>query len=202
MISATRVKGRQYDTAFMLGNTQRQFMFYSKHDHLLHHNHDSTNPHLGRGELRLLNSQTVRRFFGVTTFQSLIDLDPEQISCEFHNIVDSFVFSNRLDPDSLTQVNYENEKTLFESNYANQRNGIDKYTSDLGIRFLLDNFGSVSNFGRMLGELDSVSRSTRYRVLSKLKTQVERVSFIDNRRQTQTTLDKYNELHRNFGLAV
>ncbi len=202
MISATRVKGRQYDTAFMLGNTQRQFMFYSKHEHLKHHKHDSTNPHLGRGELRLLNSQTVRRFFGVTTFQSLIDLDPEQLSCEFHNIVDSFVFSNRLDPDSLTQVNYENEKTLFESNYANQRNGIDKYTSDLGIRFLLDNFGSVSNFGRMLGELDSVSRSTRYRVLSKLKTQVERVSFIDNRRQTQTTLDKYNELHRNFGLAV
>jgi len=35
-----------------------------------------------------------------------------------------------------------------------------------------------------------------------MKTQVERVSFIDNRRQTQTTLDKYNELHRNFGLAV
>jgi hypothetical protein len=191
-----------YDTAFMLGNTQRQFMFYSKHEHLKSNNHDSTNPHLGRGELRLLNSQTVRRFFGVTTFQSLIDLDPEQISCEFHNIVDSFVFSNRLDPDSLLQVNYENEKTLYESNYANQRNGVNKYLADLGVRFILDNFGSVSNFGRMLGELDSVAKSTRYRAVSKMKTQVERVSFIDNRRQTQTTLDKYNELHRNFGLAV
>jgi hypothetical protein len=99
-------------------------------------------------------------------------------------------------------VNYENEKTLYESNYANQRNGANKYLADLGVRFVLDNFGSVSNFGRMLGELENVSRSTRYRVVSKMKTQVERVSFIDNRRQTQTTLDKYNELHRNFGLAV
>ena len=142
------------------------------------------------------------RSFGVTTFQSLIDLDPEQLSCEFHNVVDSFVFSNRLDPDSLTQVNYETEKTLFESVYATQRNGSTKYLADLGIRFILDNFGSVSNFGKMLSELENVPRSTRYRIVSKMKSQVERASFIDHRRQTQTTLDKYNELHRNFGLAV
>jgi hypothetical protein len=202
MISATRVKNRQYDTAFMLGNTQRQFMFYSKHEHMRHYKIDSNNPHLGRGELRLLNAKIVRNTFGISNFQDLIELDPEQLSCEFHNMVDSFVFSNRLDPDSLIQVNYENEKTLIESNYAHQRNGIEKYKSDLGIRFVLDNFGSVSNFAKMLSEIDSVPRSTRYRIVSKMKTQVERISFIDNRRQTQTTLDKYNELHRNFGLAV
>ena len=202
MISASRVKGRQYDTAFMLGNTQRQFIFYSKHDHLLHHKLDSNNPHLGRGELKLLNSKVVTSSLGVTNFQSLIDLDPEQLNCEFHNLVDSFVFSNRLDPSSLEEVNYETEKLLYDSIYASQRNGADKYLGDLGVRFVLDNFGSVSNFGKMLGELENIPRSTRYRIVSKMKTQVERLSFIDNRRQTQTTLDKYNELHRNFGLAV
>lgn len=201
MISASRVKGRQYDTAFMLGNKQRQFMFYSKHEHLKHNKQESDNPHLGRGELRLLKSESVTRFFGVSTFQNLIDLDPEQTSCQFHNLVESFVFSNRLDPTSLSQVNYQNEKTLYESTYAHQRNGVNKYLADQGVRFLLDNFGSVSKFGQMLEEV-GVPRSTRYRVVGNLKARVEAISFIEGRRKTQTTLDKYNELHRNFALAV
>ena len=202
MISASRVKGRQYDSAFMLGNTQRQFIFYSKHDHLLHHKLESNNPHLGRGELKLLNSKVVTSSLGVTNYQSLIDLDPEELNCQFHNLVDSFVFSNRLDPSTLVEVNYDSEKTLYESIYASQRNGANKYLADLGARFVLDHFGSVANFGKMLGEIESVAKSTRYRIVANMKIQVERLSFIDNRRHTQTTLDKYNELHRNFGLAV
>jgi hypothetical protein len=112
------------------------------------------------------------------------------------------VFSNRLDPSTLVEVNYDSEKVLYESIYASQRNGANKYLSDLGARFVLDHFGSVANFGKMLSEIESVAKSTRYRIVANMKIQVERLSFIDNRRHTQTTLDKYNELHRNFGLAV
>ncbi len=145
MISASRVKGRQYDTAFMIKNTQREFIFYSKHDHLLFHKHDSSNPHLGRGELKLLNSKVVNSTLGVTTFQSLIDLDPDLLSCEFHNVVNSFVFSNKVDPSTLEQVNYETELSLYETHYKHLRNGHNKYLSDLGCRCVLDHFGSGRN---------------------------------------------------------
>jgi hypothetical protein len=201
MISASRVKGRQYDTAFMIKNTQREFIFYSKHDHLLFHKHDSSNPHLGRGELKLLNSKVVNSTLGVTTFQSLIDLDPDLLSCEFHNVVNSFVFSNKVDPSTLEQVNYETELSLYETHYKHLRNGHNKYLSDLGCRCVLDHFGSVSNFGKFLDQV-GVPRSTKYRVVSQMKDQVQRASFVDNRRERMTTLDKYNELQRNFGLAV
>lgn len=201
MISASRVKGRQYDTAFMVGNTQRQFIFYSKHDHLLYHKHESNNPHLGRGELKLLNSKVVTSTLGVTTFQSLIDLDHDLLSCEFHNVVNSFVFSNKVDPSSLDQVNYDTELSLYETYYRNLRNGHNKYLSDLGSRFVLDNFGSVSNFGKFLDQV-GVPRSTKYRVVAQMKDQVQRVSVIDHKREQMSTLDKYNELHCNFGIAV
>lgn len=201
MISASRVKGRQYDTAFMLKNTQREFIFYSKHDHLLHDKHESNNPHLGRGELKLLNSKVVSSTLGVSTFNDLINLDPEQLSCDFHNVVNSFVFSNKVDPTSLDQINYANEVSLYETFYKCQRNGSNKYLADMGIRFVLDHFGSVSNFGKMLDQVN-VPRSTRYRVIAQMKDRVQRVSFIDNRRNTQTILDKYTELQRNFGIAI
>jgi hypothetical protein len=201
MISASRVKGRQYDTAFMIKNTQREFIFYSKHDHLLFHKHDSSNPHLGRGELKLLNSKVVTSTLGVTTFQSLIDLDSDLLSCEFHNVVNSFVFSNKVDPSSLDQVNFDTELSLYETHYAHLRNGHNKYLSDLGTRFVLDNFGSVSNFGKFLDQVGT-SRSTKYRVVAQMKNQVQRASIIDNKRNRMTTLDKYNELQRNFGIAV
>lgn len=201
MISASRVKGRQYDTAFMLGNTQRQFIFYSKHDHLLFHKHDSSNPHLGRGELKLLNSKVVTSTLGVTTFQSLIDLDLDLLSCEFHNVVNSFVFSNKVDPSSLDQVNFDTELSLYATHYAHLRNGHNKYFVDLSTRFVLDNFGSVSNFGKFLDQVGT-PRSTRYRIVAQMKNQVQRASIIDNKRNRMTTLDKYNELQRNFGIAV
>jgi len=201
MISASRVKGRQYDTAFMLGNTQRQFIFYSKHDHLLFHKHDSSNPHLGRGELKLLNSKVVNSTLGVTNYKSLIDLDPDQLGCQFHNVVNSFVFSNKVDPSTFTEVNFDTELSLYESHYRHLRNGHNKYLGDMGCRFLLDNFGSVSNFGKFLDQT-GVPRSTRYRVVAQMKDQVQRVSVIENKRERMTTLDKYNELQRNFGLAV
>lgn len=201
MISASRVKGRQYDTAFMIKNTQREFIFYSKHDHLLFHKHDSNNPHLGRGELKLLNSKVVTSTLGVTTFQSLIDLDPDLLSCEFHNVVNSFVFSNKVDPSSLDQVNFDTELSLYETHYAHLRNGHNKYLSDLGTRFVLDQFGSVSNFGKFLDQVGT-SRSTKYRIVAQMKDQVQRASMIDNKRNRMTTLDKYNELQRNFGIAV
>jgi hypothetical protein len=201
MISASRVKGRQYDTAFMLGNTQRQFIFYSKHDHLLFHKHDSSNPHLGRGELKLLNSKVVNSTLGVTNYKSLIDLDPDQLTCQFHNVVNSFVFSNKVDPSTLDQINYQNEVTLYETFFKCQRNGADKYLALMGIRFVLDNFGSVANFGKMLQQIN-VPRSTRYRVITKMKDQVQKVSFIENKRNTQTILDKYTELQRNFGISI
>ena len=201
MISASRVIGRQYDTAFMLGNTQRQFIFYSKHDELLHQKYDSDNPHLGRGELKLLKSSVVKSTLGVTTFQSLIDLDPDLLSCEFHNVVNSFVFSNKVDPSSLDQVNFDTELSLYETHYAHLRNGHNKYLSDLGARLVLDHFGSVAKFGELLDQV-GVARSTRYRAVSQLKDKVQRASCIDHKRERMTTLDKYNELQRNFGLAV
>ena len=201
MISASRVKGRQYDTAFMIKNTQREFIFYSKHDHLLFHKHDSSNPHLGRGELKLLNSKVVTSTLGVTTFQSLIDLDPDLLSCEFHNVVNSFVFSNKVDPSSLDQVNFDTELSLYETHYAHLRNGYTKYVSDLGCRFVIDNFGSAIKFGQFLDQV-GVPRSTRYRIVAQLKDQVQRATIIDNKRNRMTTLDKYNELQRNFGIAV
>jgi len=200
MISASRVKGRQYDSAFMLGNTQRQFIFYSKHDELIHQKYGSHNPHLGRGELKLLKSSVVKSTLGVTTFQSLIDLDPEVLSGEFHNVVNSFVFSNRFDPSEIHQVNFDTELELYRTFYM-QRNGVNKYVLDLGSRLILDHFGSVAKFGELLDQV-GVPRSTRYRAVSQLKDKVQRASYIDHKRERMTTLDKYNELHRNFGIAV
>jgi hypothetical protein len=201
MISASRVNGRQYDTAFSIKNTQREFMFYSKHDHLLFHKHESNNPHLGRGELRLLNSKIVASTLGVTNYKSLIDLDPEELSCQFHNIVNSFVFSNKVDPSTLSEVNFETESTLYETYYKGLRNGHNKYLADMGCRLVLNNFGSVSNFGKFLDQT-GVPRSTKYRVVGQMKNQVQRISIIENKRELMTTLDKYNELQRNFGIAV
>jgi hypothetical protein len=201
MISASRVNGRQYDTAFSIKNTQREFMFYSKHDHLLFHKHESNNPHLGRGELRLLNSKIVASTLGVTNYKSLIDLDPEELSCQFHNIVNSFVFSNKIDPSTFSEVNFETESTLYETYYKGLRNGHNKYLSDMGCRLVLNNFGSVSNFGKFLDQT-GVPRSTKYRVVGQMKNQVQRISIIENKRELMTTLDKYNELQRNFGIAV
>ena len=201
MVSASRVKGKQYETAWEVNNTQREFIFYSKHHHLLYNKQESNNPHLGRGELKLLNSKVVTSTLGITTFQSLIDYDFDQLNCDFHNVVNKFVFSNKVDPSTLDQINYANEVTLYESLYKDQRNAVVKYLVNLGTRTLLDNFGSVSNFGKMLEQIN-VPRSSRYRDIKKLKDEVHRLSFIDNRRKTQTTLDKYNELQRNFGIAI
>lgn len=201
LISASRVKGRQYDTAFLLGNSQREFMFYSKHEHLLYNKQGSDNPHLGRGELRLLNSKVVNSTLGITTYKSLVDLDTEYLSCEFHNLVNSFVFSNKVDPLTLEQVNYNTELSLYETHYKGLRNGHNRYLSDLGCRWVIENLGSVSNFGNFLDQV-GVPRSTRYRVVSQMKDQVQRLSVIDNKRERMTTLDKYNELQRNFGIAV
>lgn len=201
MISASRVKGRQYDTAFTIGNGQRQFIFYSKHDHLLFHKHQSNNPHLGRAELKLLNSKVVNSTLGVTTFQSLLDLDIDFIECQFHNVVNSFVFSNKVDPSTICQVDFDTEFTLYNTHYKGIRNGHNKYLGDLGIRYILENFGSVSNFGTFLDKV-GVPRSTRYRVVGQLKDKVFHASLVDTKRKTMSTLDKYNELHRNFGIAV
>jgi hypothetical protein len=156
---------------------------------------------LGRGELKLLNSKVVTSTLGVTTFQSLIDLDPDLLSCEFHNVVNSFVFSNKVDPSTIDQVNFDTELSLYETHYAHLRNGHNKYLADLGTRFILDNFGSVTNFGKFLDQVDT-PRSTRYRIVAQMKDQVQRASIIDNKRNRMTTLDKYNELQRNFGIAV
>ena len=201
MISASRVKGLQYETAFQLGNTQRQFIYYSKHSHMLANNQESSNPHLGRAELKLLNSKVVKSTLGISTYKSLIDFDPDQLSCEFHNVVNSLVFSNKVDPLTLEQVNYTTELSLYDTYYKGLRNGHNKYLSDLGCRCVVEHFGSVSNFGNLLDQV-GIPRSTRYRVISQMKDQVQRLSVIDNKRERMTTLDKYNELQRNFGIAV
>lgn len=202
MLRGKRMKSKEYPDGFLFSNTLRQFCFYDRGEKIRLDGGKELSKNLGRGELRMTKKISVEKTLGISTFRQMMDIEPDQLDCIYHNFVAEDIFKSRLDPIEMNGIHIESEMALFSDFYATmKRGGVNRYLEDFGIDQVLKLHGSFDNFFDFLIQC-GVAQSTAYRQVSQMRLKYQRKGFIDNRRKTRTTSDRIHELQNIFGIAI
>lgn len=202
MLKGRRMKSKEYPDGFLFHNTLRQFCFYDRGEKIRVDGGVEASKNLGRGELRMIKKSSVEKTIGISTFGQMMDTDPEQFDCIYHNFVSEDIFKSRLDPIQMNSLDIQSEISLFRDCYGTmKRGGVMRYLEDYGIEQVLNMHGSFDNFFEFL-ILSGVAQSTAYRQVDRMRKSYQRKGFIDNRRKTRSTSDRIHELQDIFGIAI
>jgi hypothetical protein len=202
MLRGKRMKSKEYPDGFLFSNTLRQFCFYDRGEKIRLDGGEELSNNLGRGELRMTKKISVEKTLGISTFRQMVDTEPDQLECIYHNFVSDDIFKSRLDPTEMNGINIESEISLFTDCYATmKRGGVNRYLEDFGIDQVINLHGSFDNFFDFLIQC-GVAQSTAYRQVNQMRLKFQRKGFVENRRKTRTTSDRIHELQNIFGLAI
>lgn len=202
MLRGKRMKSKEYPDGFLFSNTLRQFCFYNRGEKIRVDGGNESSHNLGRGEFRMIKKSSVEKTLGISTFRQMMDIEPDQMDCVYHNFVAEDIFKSRLDPIQMNHINVENEISLFTDCYATmKRGGVNRYLEDYGIDQVLKLHGSFDNLFDFLIQC-GVAQSTAYRQMNQMRMKYQRKGFIDNRRKTGSTSDRIHELQNIFGIAI
>lgn len=202
MLRGKRMKPKEYPDGYLFANTLRQFCFYNRGEKIRLDGGNEKAHNLGRGEFRMIKKSSIQKTLDISTFSQMMDIEPDQMDCVYHNFVSEDIFKSRLDPVQMNHINVENEISLFADCYATmKRGGVNRYLEDYGIDQVLKLHGSFDNLFDFLIQC-GVAQSTAYRQMNQMRMKYQRKGFIDNRRKTGSTSDRIHELQNIFGIAI
>jgi len=203
-LSASRMKGTEYPEGYLFKNKSRQIVFYDKVRELKEVQKISNEyfkdlpANILRSEVRFLKKSVIEKNIGFKEIGKLYSLENyKNIEQVYKTTISSVVFKKQIN-DQLELFSYADEleklkhyKTLY------QRNSIDRYIGDYGLKEILNIYnGDLNLFKKALMEV-GYERTYVYSYIKSLEERILQSSFIEKRynKSNKTLKGMYDELY-------
>lgn len=192
-LKGTRMKSKQYEGGYQIGNKSRSAIFYDKTLQLANVKGIEAPPNMLRCEARFTNSRTVGSTKTGIGAGRLIDLEKmpvEQLTDAYNRFLKESVF--RVKEGQQITMNFHTEYGILEDLIKQMGNeGVRFYERLHSVEHIMMNFGSIDKYVQSLREL-GISKSTSHRKGGELRELLQQKAFIDqrrNQRSLSTTID-------------
>lgn len=194
-IKGKRMKSKQYEGGYSVGNNSRSAIFYDKSNQLqTQKNYTEAPNNLTRCEVRFVRNKTIahkKRGAGIGRLKDLREATPEYLTESYNRFLNGTVF-NMADSHQLA-FNFSEEIEILRMYRETYKAPAHRYERTEGIPSIIERFGSLDVYGQMLCEAGYNPKSV-YRRIAELKRLAHEKAFLDNRRGEHTVLDVIHEL--------
>ncbi len=182
-LKGTRMKGKQYEGGYQIGNNSRSAVFYDKTLQLANVKGIVAPPNMLRCEARFTNSKTVgstKRGIGAGRLIDLETMPIEELTASYNKFIRESIFNVK--EGQQIKMNFHTEYGILEDLIKQMGNkGIRFYERLHSVEHIATNFGSIEKYVQSLMDL-GIASSTAYNKGKELRLLLQQKAFIDQRR--------------------
>ena len=193
-----RLVSKNYPSGYSFSNKSNEVVFYDKRAELAcKFKLNIPESNFMRAEVKYLKTKNVITHTGCKSYMALLGTDVGQLRDSYNNYLTKKIFTKDKLGDQLA-LNFESEAEILKSYLElNYRNGIMKYITDLGLDTMLELFGSLEGFERLLQAVN-VERTKVYRTIKKLEQHIQLKGRLDKKRGMATIASRLYEVEQTF----
>ena len=192
-LKGKRMKGKQYEGGYQIGNKSRSAIFYDKSKQLTEVKDIQIPPNLLRGEARFTNARTIGNMktgIGAGILKDLETMPIEQLTGSYNRFMRETIF--RVKEGHQMTINFHTEYGILGDLIKAEGNaGVRTYERLNSVEHIILTFGSIEAYVEALRD-HGIAKATAYRKAGELRELIQKKVFIDQRRKDKTlatTLD-------------